>query len=238
MKLLKLILLSCSKNWLLRNVQPSVLRQRICVTEFIPKRAYDKAVYLDNLEENGKTVGPLHGLPISMKEIMNMKGLTIKFSITSLVDNVSDHDPAVVTILGDYGAVFYQRTKQPQFLMEDECTSNIYDTTINLYNTLLTCGGSSGGKGASGGFHSLCVDIGPCIGGTVRVPVGFQELYGFKSTVSRISIYDCFCTMPGAKAIRVITGPTGRMLKITKLVARLFIDANPWTMRRELSVIP
>lgn len=218
----------------------SVLGQRVvnCVTEFLPKMAFDQATYLDkHLEETGKTVGPLHGLPISMKDMLDFAGRPNNYSITALVDNIRENDSAIVEILRENGAVFYQRTTQPQFLMHIECDNNIYGYTNNPFNTSLTCGGSSGGEGASGGFHSSCVGFGTDIGGSVRCPAAMQGLYGFKPTVGRLPMADCFNPLGGSEAIYPTVGPLGRTLEISKFVTKTIIDSKPWIKRRELAPI-
>lgn len=219
----------------------SVLSQRVinCITEFLPEMAYNTAVALDKyMEEHGKPIGPLHGLPMSMKDKLNFAGRNNNYAVTSLVDNVVEKDCAVVEILRDLGCVYYQRTTQPQFLMHVECDSNVYGYTNNPYNTTLTCGGSSGGEGAAAGFHSACIGIGTDIGGSVRAPAGMQGIYGFKPTVGRLPTADSFNPTAGAQSIKATIGPMGRTLEITTFVTKLIIDSKPWIKRRELSAMP
>lgn len=218
----------------------SVLAQRVlnCVTEFLPEMAFNTAVSLDKyLEEHGKTVGPLHGLPISMKDKLDFAGRANNFALTALVDNVVEKDCAIVEILREKGAVYYQRTTQPQFLKHVECDSNIYGYTLNPFNTTLTCGGSSGGEAASAGFHSSCVGIGTDKGGSIRAPAGMQGLYGFKPTSGRLPIADTFNPL-GGDSIKSTIGPIGRTLEITQLLTKLIVDSKPWIKRRELAAIP
>lgn len=219
----------------------SVLAQRVlnCVTEFLPEMAYNTAVSLDKyMEENGKTIGPLHGLPVSMKDKLDFAGRPNNYGITALVDNITEKDSAIVEILRDSGAVYYQRTTQPQFLMHVECDNNIYGYTLNPFNTKLTCGGSSGGEGASGGFHSSCIGIGTDIGGSIRAPAAMQGTYGFKPTSGRLPSNDTFNPLEGSQSIEATIGPMGRTLEITTLVTKLIVDSKPWIKRRELAPIP
>lgn len=222
-------------------MRASVLGQRAlnCVTEFLPKMAYEQAEYLDKyLEENGKTVGPLHGLPVSLKDHIALKGFRNCFSFTALLDNFMEHTSAIVPILKDAGAVFYQRTTQPQFLMHLEGSSYLHGVTKNPFNTNLTCGGSSSGEGASLGFHSSCVGLGTDIGGSIRGPASMQGAYGFKPTVGRLPIGDLFMPGPGSEAIAGTIGPMGRTLAISDLLTKVIIAAKPWKVRRELTATP
>lgn len=122
--------------------------------------AIERARYLDALPELS---GPLHGLPISTKELQGMRGKdkTCHSSYVSWIGLPSStvllHD-----ILWDAGCVFYARTTQPQSVMHLETHSNVYGCTVNPYNRNHTCGGSSGGEGALIGMRgSLLVSFLP-----------------------------------------------------------------------------
>lgn len=222
-------------------LRAAVLAHRVvnCVTEFLPALAFARATFLDeHLARTGTVLGPLHGLPVSLKDMIDMKGFSNNYAISFRVDTISEEDSALVSILRDKGAVFYQRTTQPQFLMHIECHSNIYGTTSNPYNTLLTCGGSSGGEAASMAFGASCVGIGTDIGGSIRGPAALQGLYGLKPTSGRLPILDCYNPMAGAESITFVSGPIGRTLAVTELVTKTIVDSRPWKVRPELNRIP
>lgn len=219
----------------------SVLAQRAvnCVTEFLPKLAYDQAVYLDKyIQENGRTVGPLHGLPISLKDVLDLQGRANNFGTTALVENIREQDCALVEILRENGAVFYQRTTQPQFLLHLECDNNIYGYTVNPFNTSLATGGSSGGEGASAGFHSSCVGVGTDFAGSTRVPASFQGQFGLKPTIGRLPCDDCYNLLEGSEGVHFTVGVMGRTLDIVKYLTKVIIDSKPWIKRRELVATP
>ncbi|KAJ3552694.1 hypothetical protein NPX13_g11054 [Xylaria arbuscula] len=98
-----------------------------CVTEILSERALKRAAELDDhLAATGKPVGPLHGLPISVKEHIGMKGLDLNAGFVSWVGRVAEEDALILQILWNAGAVFYVRTTQPQTLMHLETSSNLY----------------------------------------------------------------------------------------------------------------
>ena len=111
--------------------------------------AIERARYLDSLPG---PVGPLHGLPISIKEQHGMKGKTDHMGFVSLIGRESDGNP-INDILWNAGCVFYVRTTCPQTVMHLETNNNIYGRTVNPWNRNLTCGGSSGGEGALVGMR-------------------------------------------------------------------------------------
>jgi amidase len=111
--------------------------------------AIERAKYLDSLPE---PAGPLHGLPISVKEHHCMKGKTTHASYVAWIGTES-HDNPLNNTLWDAGSVFYVRTTGPQTLMHLECNNNVYGRTVNPWNRDLTSGGSSGGEGALVGMR-------------------------------------------------------------------------------------
>jgi Asp-tRNA(Asn)/Glu-tRNA(Gln) amidotransferase A subunit family amidase len=162
--------------------------QTNCITELLPQRALERAAYLDAyLAEHKKPIGPLHGLPISVKEHIGMKGLDWNGGFVSWVGKVAKDDAHILSVLWSAGCVFYVRSTQPQSLMHLETSSNLYGyveevrrvlrwantgyrVTTNPFNTTLTAGGSSGGEGALVGFRGSCLGIGTDIGGSIRGP--------------------------------------------------------------------
>lgn len=222
-------------------LRTAVLAQRLLnnVTEFLPKEAFEQATFLDKyLEENGEVVGPLHGLPVSLKDHVALAGKRNSFMFTALVDNVTDHTSLIAEILKDAGAVFYQRTTQPQFLMHLESSSPLHGITSNPYNTSLTCGGSSGGEGAALGFGSSCVGLGTDIGGSIRGPASMQGVYGMKGSVGRLPVNDVFAAGGSGDSILGTIGPMGRTRDICELLFQVIVGAKPWIGRPELTTKP
>jgi amidase len=89
-----------------------------CLTEIFVDQALARAAKLDaHLKETGKVVGPLHGLPISLKDQLCMKGLETTMGYVSWIGKYSEHDAVLVEILYELGAVPFVRTNVPQTLM-------------------------------------------------------------------------------------------------------------------------
>ena len=140
-----------------------------CVTELLPQAALSRAAFLDeHLRTNDKPIGPLHGLPISAKELIGFKGLTLDAAFVAWHDRIADQNAHILDILLDAGAVLYARTTEPQTLMHLETDSNLYGVTVNPFNRNLSAGGSSGGEGALIGMRGSCLGIGTDIGGSIR----------------------------------------------------------------------
>ena len=136
------------------------------MTELLPERALSRARELDDyFFKHKKPLGPLHGLPISVKEHIGMKELSMNAGYVAWSNKVADEDAHILRILWRAGAVFHARTTLPQSMMHLETDSNLYGVTVNPYNRDLTAGGSSGGEGALMGMRGSCLGIGSDVGG-------------------------------------------------------------------------
>lgn len=208
-----------------------------CITELLPERAIARAKSLDDYyKEHGKPIGPLHGLPISVKEHLAMKGLTLNAGFISWWDKRGEDDAHVLKILWNAGCVFYARTTEPQTLMHLETSSNLYGATTNPFNSRLTSGGSSGGEGALIGMRGSCLGLGTDIGGSIRSPAANCGVYGLGPTSYRIPMEGISATMGGQEQIVAVLGPLSTSLDGVRIFMKTVIGAKPWL--REPSLIP
>jgi amidase len=133
--------------------------------EFFPELALAQAKELDAYyEKNQKPFGPLHGLPISLKDQFRIKGLETSMGYVAWIGKYDEEDSVLVTLLRKAGAVFYVKTSVPQSLMVCETVNNIIGRTVNPRNKNWSCGGSSGGEGAIVGFRGGIIGVGTDIG--------------------------------------------------------------------------
>lgn len=210
-----------------------------CITELIPQKALERAAELDRYyARHGKPIGPLHGLPISVKEHIAMKGQDLNAGFVSWVGNVAPDDGLILKLLWNAGCVFYARTTEPQTLMHLETSSNIYGVTVNPYNTKLTSGGSSGGEGALLGIRGSCLGIGTDIGGSIRSPAANQGLFGLRPSSYRLPLEGFAATMLGAEHIVPVVGPLSTSLEGVKIFMKALIDQKPWLYEPMLVPMP
>ncbi|KAI4200435.1 MAG: hypothetical protein LQ350_003973 [Teloschistes chrysophthalmus] len=210
-----------------------------CITELLPEDALSRAKYLDSYYAKHKCpIGPLHGLPISVKEHIGMKGKGLNAGFVSWWDRKAEDDAHVLKILWKAGCVFYARTTEPQTLMHLETSNNLYGTTVNPFNRDLTPGGSSGGEGALLGLRGSCLGIGSDIGGSVRSPAANCGLYSLKPTSYRIPTHGWAGTMYGEEQIVPVTGPMSTSLEGVKLFMKTVLAAKPWMTEPALLPIP
>jgi Asp-tRNA(Asn)/Glu-tRNA(Gln) amidotransferase A subunit family amidase len=195
----------------------------------LPEIALERAKYLDEyLATHKKPIGPLHGLPISVKEHIGMKGLGQNGGFVSWWDRVAPEDAHIIELFLKAGCVLYVRTTQPQTLMHLECSSNLYGETVNPYNRNLTSGGSSGGEGALIGLKGSALGIGTDIGGSIRSPAANCGIWGFRPTTYRLPMGGLVPASAGLEQIVPVIGPLSTSLQGMHIFMKTLIDQKPW----------
>ncbi|WVF72560.1 hypothetical protein IAT40_007377 [Kwoniella sp. CBS 6097] len=145
-----------------------------CLAWFDADLARKRAQELDEQMDKSGPVGPLHGVPMSVKDFMCVKGFTQSSGHISSASYDPPEDADMTAIFRQAGVVFFAKTTQPQSIMHLE-TSNFFGTTTNAFNSALTSGGSSGGEGALVGCHGSPIGITTDVGGSTRVPAAFTK---------------------------------------------------------------
>lgn len=200
-----------------------------CLTEIFVDRALARARELDEiLHQTGKVVGPLHGLPISLKDQFTMKGLETIMGYVAWVGQFAKSDCVLVEILYQCGAVPFVRTNVPQTLMWGETYNHVFGRTTNPYNRKLTSGGSSGGEGALVAMKGSPLGVGTDIGGSVRIPSAFCGLYALRPSYERLPYHGAANSMEGQESISSVLGPMTHSMFGVKLFTQAIIAAKPW----------
>ncbi|CAH0042498.1 unnamed protein product [Clonostachys rhizophaga] len=209
-----------------------------CLVDWFLDEAIERARLLDrHLEETGKTVGPLHGVPISVKEHMPLAG---HYSATGYWDTrvLDTEDCQMMAILRAAGAVFYCKTLQPQSIMHLE-TVSLLGRTLNPFNINLTAGGSTGGEAALIAMRGSVLGVGTDIGGSVRCPAGACGIYGFKPTSYTLPMSGFLPEGFGAELnVLCSTGPMCTSLRDMDLFMRVLVAAKPYLSDPRLIPIP
>ncbi|KAK5240936.1 Acetamidase, partial [Exophiala xenobiotica] len=187
-------------------------------------------------EEHKKPVGPLHGLPISLKDQLRVKGLETSMGYVSWVGKYDEEDSVLTALLRKAGAVFYIKTSVPQSLMVCETVNNIIGRTLNPRNKNWSCGGSSGGEGANIGFRGGIIGVGTDIGGSIRVPSAFNFLYGIRPSHGRMPYAKMANSMEGQETVHSVVGPLAHSVPDLKLFVTSVLQEEPW--KYDSKVIP
>lgn len=190
------------------------------------------------MEIHGRPKGMLHGLPISVKEHIHMRGTRATCGLIAWAENVTLKDALIVRALRDQGAVFHVKTTNPQTLMAVETESNLFGTTLNPHNPELTCGGSTGGEAALIAMCGSPMGIGTDIGGSIRVPSAFCGIYGLKPSVARLPHSGLSGLHDGMQNIVGAVGPMARSLEDLALFCSAALANRPWDHEPSLIEIP
>ncbi|KAL8369757.1 hypothetical protein RB595_000206 [Gaeumannomyces hyphopodioides] len=208
-------------------------------TEFLVQDALQTARELDaHFAATGKLKGPLHGLPISVKEHIALKGRIVHSSYVAWADNVMKEDALIITLARNAGAVIHVRTNIPQTVMMIDCANPIYGETVNPHNRDLTPGGSSGGEGASLGLRCAALGMGTDVGGSVRVPAAFCGAYGLKTTSLRNPYGGITLPGLGQESIRCVVSPLANSVRDLELFERAILEQEPWELETSCPPIP
>ncbi|KAI3406589.1 hypothetical protein KGF56_000721 [Candida oxycetoniae] len=201
-----------------------------CAMEFFVDEGLKRAEELDAYyKEHGKTMGPLHGMPISVKEHVAYKGKPLHACYVGLIDNIATEDSVGLQIMKKMGAVFYVRTSQPQTLMQLDSGNNFTGLTKNPFNLLLSSGGSSSGEGALVAFGGSVIGLGSDIGGSIRAPAAYSGCHGFRPTTRRISLMGGASALGGQESVPAVAGPFARTVDDIDLWMKHYInDGKPW----------
>ncbi|MEZ0300421.1 MAG: amidase, partial [Candidatus Methylacidiphilales bacterium] len=152
------------------------------------ERAMAEAVTADAVLERwksndpGPVLGPLHGVPMTIKDNLDTQGVISTGGIHGRAGFVPARDATVVARLRAAGAILLGKTNTPELTMAYETANLLHGATCNPYNTALTPGGSSGGAAAIIATGGSPLDIGSDTGGSIRVPAHFCGIAGLKPT--------------------------------------------------------
>ncbi|KAE8390291.1 Acetamidase [Aspergillus alliaceus] len=210
-----------------------------CTHDFFPELALAQARDLDAyFERNKKPVGPLHGLPISLKDQLRVKGTETFMAYISWLNKPDTSDSVLVTLLRKAGAVFYVKTSVPQTLMVCEAVNNVIGRTINPRNPTLSCGGSSGGEGAMLGMRGSLIGVGTDIGGSIRVPSAFNFLYGIRPSHGRLPYAGMKNSMEGQETVHSVVGPMAHSAEDVRLFLQSVLEQEPWKYDSKVVPLP
>lgn len=146
------------------------------------ERAYEAAARSDSRRARGESLGPLDGIPFSIKESFDVAGWPTTCGSPALRGHVAREDAVVVKRLRDAGAVLLGKTNVPLGLRDWQTYNAVYGTTRNPRNTALTPGGSSGGSAAAVCAGMSFFDIGSDIGSSLRNPAHYCGVFSHKSS--------------------------------------------------------
>ena len=163
-------------------------------------------------------LGPLHGVPMTLKECIDVQGTPSTWGLTTRAGEIAEHDDPFVTKLREAGAIILGKTNVSQLLMSIEARNPVYGVTNNPWRPQeRSSGGSSGGEGALIAAGGSPLGIGTDIGGSVRYPAHFCGIHGLKPTSGRVRMG----LTPGISHVSPVAGVMAQPGPLARQVADL-----------------
>ncbi len=181
------------------------------------ERALQSARVAEETIRSGEEIGPLHGVPVSIKSSIEVAGMRCEAGTKLRVGHVAQVDAPLVQRLRAAGAIVLGTTNTPEFLMAWETDNLLYGRTNNPWDLSRTSGGSSGGEAAAIASGCSVGGVGSDGGGSVRVPAHFCGTCGLKPTPGRIPATGHYPQSVGPFALLGVVGPMTRTISDLKL---------------------
>ena len=149
-------------------------------------RAREEAQQADKRLLKGDLLGPLHGIPMTIKDSIDTEGIITTGGTIGRKNHVPTEDASVVKRLKNAGAIIFGKTNTPELTLSFETANEVYGVTLNPYDIKRSPGGSSGGAAAILASGGSPIEIGSDYGGSIRVPSAFCGTVGIKPTMGRV----------------------------------------------------
>ncbi len=152
----------------------------------VPEIARKAAAAADEKQARKEHLGPLHGLPVAHKDLLETRGVRTTFGSPLYRDYVPNDDDLVVERMARAGAITIGKTNTPEFGSGSQTFNQVFGATRNPYDLAKTCGGSSGGAAVALACGMTPVASGSDTGGSLRNPAAFCNVAGFRPSIGRV----------------------------------------------------
>lgn len=156
------------------------------IVTLCPERALDAARAADARRQRGEVLGPLHGLPIAHKDLVDTAGIRTTYGSPLFASHVPKADELIVERLREAGSVLIGKTNTPEFGAGSQTFNPVFGVTRNPHDPTKTCGGSSGGAAVALASGMLTIADGSDMGGSLRNPASFCNVVGLRPSPGRV----------------------------------------------------
>jgi len=193
------------------------------IVTLAPEQAQAAAAAADDALARGAAIGPLHGLPIAHKDLVDTAGIRTTRGSPLFRDHVPQQDDLIVERLKRAGAITIGKTNTPEFGAGSQTFNEVFGATRNPYDLTKTCGGSSGGAAVALACGMIPIADGSDTGGSLRNPANFCNVVGFRVAPGRVP------TWPAQLGWFTLSvkGPMARTVQDTALMLSALAGPDP-----------
>lgn len=178
------------------------------------EKAREDARKADEALAKGRSLGPLHGLPVAHKDLVETKGVRTTYGSLIFKDYVPEVDSLIVERLKGAGAISVGKTNTPEFGAGSQTFNAVFGPTRNPYDLTKTCGGSSGGAAVALACGMVPLADGSDLGGSLRNPASFCNVVGFRPSAGRVPTWPS----PSGWFTMTVEGPMARTVEDVALM--------------------
>lgn len=204
------------------------------------QQALTQARAADEKRAAGATLGPLHGLPLTLKDTWEVAGMTCTAGAPALRNHQPQQHADVVQRLEDAGAIIIGKTNVPIYATDLQSYNKLFGVSNNPYHTDHTPGGSSGGAAAALAAGMTPLEVGSDLAGSIRTPAHFCGVFGHKPSRALVSFRGHIPGPPGTQSRPDLAegGPLARNAKDLQLLLEVIagptpLDSRSWTINME-----
>lgn len=191
----------------------------------------------DEMLAQGRILGPLHGVPIVIKDSFKVQAMRATAGYMPLKDYIAEEDAVVIKLLKDAGAIIIGKGNLPTLAMDMQTDNAVFGRTNNPWDTSRTSGGSTGGDSVALAAGFAYLGFGSDLAGSLRIPTSFTGIYGLKTTYGIISKNGHIPPLPtevnGLHALAVM-GPVARSIDDLRLALEIVTQSH----KDDKSIIP
>lgn len=193
------------------------------IVTLVANQAMAQAKRADESAAKGRFLGPLHGLPIAHKDLLDTKGIRTTYGSPIFRGHVPEADALLAQRIREAGAILIGKTNTPEFGAGSQTFNPVFGATRNPHDLSKTCGGSSGGAAVALACGMLPIADGSDMGGSLRNPASFCSVVGFRTSPGRVPI------VPAKSAWQALSvlGPMARNVADVALLLSAIAGPDP-----------
>jgi amidase len=191
------------------------------IVTLVGEQAMAEAALADERLAHGEPAGPLHGLPVAHKDMVDTAGIRTTYGSPFFADHVPTRDALIVSRLRNAGAITVGKTNTPEFGFGSQTFNTVFGATRNPYDLGKTCGGSTGGAAAALACGLIPIASGTDTGGSLRNPAAFCNVAGLRPAPGRVP------NESSSWSPLAVTGPMARSVADVALLLSAMAGPDP-----------